>query len=184
MKRVLILAAAILAVGGGVATAGTLITSKQIKNGTIKTKDISSKAKRALKGNTGPRGFTGPQGPQGPQGPAGPSVTGQAHYVQSGQVPFGDEVVQSATVFCPAGEKVLGGGGAVVGDTMNVTTSTGDRAGWGVIGIDLTFEGGEYVQATAICAPTGRAVVSGSRARGRAKIERMAEKIGRGRTRR
>lgn len=49
----------------GSAVAASLITSKQIKNGTIQTVDISKKAKKALKGA---RGKTGPAGPQGAQG--------------------------------------------------------------------------------------------------------------------
>src|SRR5262249_44963770 len=47
---------------GGTAVAATLITSKQIKNGTIQTKDISRKARNALKGQQGPRGLQGPPG--------------------------------------------------------------------------------------------------------------------------
>jgi hypothetical protein len=44
-------------------TAATMIvTSKNIKNGTIQTVDISAKAKRALKGN---RGFQGAPGAAG-----------------------------------------------------------------------------------------------------------------------
>ena len=59
---------------GGTATAARLITSKDIKNGTIKTVDMSPSAKRALKGNrgaTGPQGLAGPAGPTGAQRPAG-----------------------------------------------------------------------------------------------------------------
>jgi hypothetical protein len=80
-----------LAAGGG-AVAGSLITSKDIqdktirgadlhknavktqkvKDGTLRIADLNTKARDALKkvGTTGPRG---PQGPQGPQGPAGGS---------------------------------------------------------------------------------------------------------------
>jgi hypothetical protein len=52
--------------------AGKLITSKQIKDGTIQTKDISTKARNALKGQTGPAGPAGDTGPAGPQGDPGP----------------------------------------------------------------------------------------------------------------
>jgi hypothetical protein len=65
----------------GTATAASLITSADIKNGTIQAKDISKKAKRALKGNAGPQGpqgATGPQGPSGSQGPAGAAGTARA----------------------------------------------------------------------------------------------------------
>jgi hypothetical protein len=54
----------------GSAVAASLITSKQIKDGTIQTKDISKKAQKSLKGKAG---ATGPQGPAGSAGPAGPA---------------------------------------------------------------------------------------------------------------
>lgn len=49
------------------------VTSKKIRNETIKVKDMSPAAVTALKGQTGP------QGPQGPQGPAGPAGTVRAY---------------------------------------------------------------------------------------------------------
>src|SRR3954451_8204349 len=55
----------------GSAVAASLITSKQIKDGTIQTKDISKKAQKSLKGKTGPRGATGLTGPQGSKGDKG-----------------------------------------------------------------------------------------------------------------
>jgi hypothetical protein len=78
-----------LAAGGG-AVAGSLITSKDIKdktitgadlhknavktqkvkNGTLKIQDLNKKAQDALK-KTGPAGPAGPQGPQGPKGDPG-----------------------------------------------------------------------------------------------------------------
>jgi hypothetical protein len=55
----------------GSAVAASLITSAQIKDGTIQTKDISKKAQAALKGKAGAAGAQGAQGPQGVTGPAG-----------------------------------------------------------------------------------------------------------------
>ena len=56
----------------GTGTAATiLITSKEIKDHTIQTKDISRRAQTALRGREGPKGPRGPQGPAGPQGPQG-----------------------------------------------------------------------------------------------------------------
>ena len=52
-------------VGGGSATAGSLITSKQIKNGTIQKSDLSKKAIKSLSGKSGPAGPAGTQGPAG-----------------------------------------------------------------------------------------------------------------------
>ena len=56
------------------ATAGaaSLITSTQIKNGTIQLKDLSVSTKKALRGA---RGARGPQGKSGPQGSKGESGT-------------------------------------------------------------------------------------------------------------
>ena len=61
------------------ATAGaaSLITSKQIKNGTISAKDLSKAVRRQLAkagvpGAVGPQGLAGPTGPTGPTGRTGP----------------------------------------------------------------------------------------------------------------
>lgn len=57
----------------GTATAGKLITGKQIKNGSITKKDLSSaiRAQLAEAGRPGPQGATGPIGPMGPKGDKG-----------------------------------------------------------------------------------------------------------------
>jgi hypothetical protein len=47
------------------ATAAFVVTSANIKDGTIQTVDISAKAKRALKGNRGPAGQVGFDGHRG-----------------------------------------------------------------------------------------------------------------------
>ena len=60
-----------VALGGGTAIAAGLVTSDQIKNGTIRLVDIDTAAKKALKGQTGETGPQGPAGPQGAQGPSG-----------------------------------------------------------------------------------------------------------------
>jgi hypothetical protein len=181
MKRIALLAVVLFALSGGVATAGKLITSKDIKNGTISTADLSTSAKRSLRGVTGPRGAAGSPGPQGPQGPAGPSAVGAITTIKSAQVPFGPrDVVMGAVAMCPAGQKALSGGGISVSDQeLAASEPTNDRSGWFVIGIDLTENGGEYVQATALCAPAGQAVAASapSRARIDRQIAALAAKI-------
>jgi len=67
--------AVVIAGTGSAVAAGTLITAKQIKHGTIQLVDISKGAQTALKGNLGPRGPQGPQGPQGTPGAAGAPAT-------------------------------------------------------------------------------------------------------------
>jgi hypothetical protein len=72
------LIALVLAMGGS-AIAASLITSKQIKDGTIQTKDISKKALKSLRGKRGPAGAAGAAGTagaagaKGDKGDAGPS---------------------------------------------------------------------------------------------------------------
>ena len=64
----------------GTAFAATVITTKQIKDGTILPRDLSVKARNYLKGQRGPKGATGTagatgatgaMGATGPQGPGG-----------------------------------------------------------------------------------------------------------------
>lgn len=63
--------ALVFAVGGGTAVAAKVITGKQIKNGSIGTKDLSAKARKALKGQKGAKGAAGARGAQGAPGAAG-----------------------------------------------------------------------------------------------------------------
>jgi hypothetical protein len=70
----------------GTATAARLITGKDIKNGTITSKDLSKALRAQLKkagrpgpagltGQPGPKGDTGSQGARGDTGPQGPGAT-------------------------------------------------------------------------------------------------------------
>jgi hypothetical protein len=76
MKSAVIAAIIAAVVAAASATAATIVvTSKNIKNGTIQTVDLSAKAKLALKGNRGlrgPQGLAGAPGTQGPKGDSGP----------------------------------------------------------------------------------------------------------------
>ena len=86
-RNTLAMLALFLALGGTTYAASTALIGKntvaspQVVNGSLQTKDLSAKARRALKGNRGLRGLTGAkgatgaagaQGIQGIQGPAGP----------------------------------------------------------------------------------------------------------------
>jgi len=66
-----IIALVVACTGTGIA-ASRLITSGDIKNGTIKLKDLSPAARKALLGKAGPQGPTGPQGAKGATGAKGP----------------------------------------------------------------------------------------------------------------
>lgn len=61
-----------LVVGGvGSATAASLITGDQIKDGSIQYNDLSKKAKKKLRGKRGQTGATGAAGTQGAEGDKG-----------------------------------------------------------------------------------------------------------------
>ena len=77
VKSHAVVAAVAFAIGATAsAGAATLITGKQIKDGSIGVKDLSKKL-RARLGKPGPAGPQGPQGPLGPQGvPGEPAPTG------------------------------------------------------------------------------------------------------------
>jgi len=71
-----LLALAMALNGPALATASRLagqITGKQIKNGTLQTKDLSAAARASLRGQQGPPGAQGIQGIQGVVGPQGPA---------------------------------------------------------------------------------------------------------------
>lgn len=127
---------------GGSAYAGTTIAknsvgSAQIKNGSIKSADINSGTRKALKGTTakpdakavkaavedviqdpnsgltinvkGEKGADGRDGATGPQGPAGPAGFRDVQQVSAPWTSGG--AVQTVSIDCPAGYRVSGGGG-------------------------------------------------------------------------
>ena len=140
----------------GSAVAASLITSKQIKDGTIQTKDLSKKARSALKGGArgpaGPEGVQGPQGSKGDPGTAGPAGTagapGKDGLIASATVqhksfaPLADGATGTQTVTCPAGQKAIGGG--VRSDAYGVGLVEASRPSVGDYGIPSsgdTFDG-------------------------------------------
>jgi hypothetical protein len=114
MKSAIIAGVVAMLVSSASATAAFVVTSKNIKNGTIQTVDLSAKAKKALKGKAGRAGARGPVGPQGPPGFVG------ATRVVSATFPVPSNTAGSPqTVSCPAGTGVISGG--VVSDTEGDT---------------------------------------------------------------
>ena len=73
-RNTIALLALFLALGGTTYAASTsligknTVASPQVVNGSLQTKDLNAKARKALKGN---RGLRGPQGIQGPKGATG-----------------------------------------------------------------------------------------------------------------
>jgi hypothetical protein len=152
MKSALIAAVVAAVVAAASSTAATIVvTSKNIKNGTIQTVDISAKAKRALRGNRGPRGFPGLAGPEGSPGPAGPqgppgvqSITGVANSTTVAPGSFG-----TVTATCPGGQAPVSGGFLFAGIT---TASNRVSPGWLVNGVnDLATP--QQLTAFAYCSP-------------------------------
>jgi hypothetical protein len=109
----------------GTAVAAKLITGKQIannsiagadvKNGSLQSKDLSAKARAALKGAAGPQGAQGPAGPAGPSGAQGaagaPGVSGRDVVVET--TPTNSDAEKTALATCPDGKRVIGGGANV-----------------------------------------------------------------------
>lgn len=161
MKKGITLIAALVAVlavtSGAFAANHYLITSSsQIKNGTISASDLSSSARKALKGQqgskgdtgaAGPRGHAGAQGPkgdpgaEGPQGPAGVSgyevrtwrySTDDAN-TDTGSTYPGVGSGAIATVACSPGKVALGGGYRFKSQGDNGFNSQALRDGSGVV---------------------------------------------------
>lgn len=151
MRRTTVVAVALALVIGlaGSATAASLITSADIKNGTIKTIDLSAGAKRALKGKAGARGPAGSQGAAGAPGapgaagPAGP--TGVAEIVSAQGSGIG-----SAFAACPSGTRPLSGGGIEEGAGY-LWASGAARNDAGAIGWLVAGDPGSDVTAFAYC---------------------------------
>lgn len=82
LSPAMIVAALALALSlGGTAYAAKLITSRDIKNGTIKVADLSPKAIKQLKGKRGAAGVPGAPGHDATDTiPAGETITGSVYY--------------------------------------------------------------------------------------------------------
>jgi hypothetical protein len=180
---------ALFAALGGSAYAAVTVTGKNIKDGTVTGRDVknrslgtnklSTRAVSSLTGRpgpagpqgergpvgptgpAGPKGATGPAGPQGTPGPAGPTgpsgVSGWTYVTAARAIPVGSYTSWSAD--CPNGKKPLGGG--VSPQTLSryvqiiasapSTTAAGEATGWTVT---LYKESGSEITAYAwvICA--------------------------------
>jgi hypothetical protein len=117
MRAAIIAAIVATLVSAASATAAFVVTSANIKNGTIQLVDLNDKTKQALRGRRGPRGFTGYEGLSGPQGPAGITPTYTNAYSDHATVPPGS--FRFVNAICPQGTTVVGGGHA----TENVGTA-------------------------------------------------------------
>ena len=162
MKNAIVAALVSAAVATSSAGAALIITSANIKNGTIKLVDMSPSAKRALKGTrgirgaAGPPGIAGPQGAQGPpgqqgptglQGPQGPPGLQQISFVSNSALIGISGTVDTVSVDCPSGSEVISGGGFAEGadtDFAFMLESAATETGWLV-----TYRNGGTVAITA-----------------------------------
>jgi hypothetical protein len=144
MKSIAV-ALAVALVTASSSTAAFVVTSKNIKNGTIQLVDISPKAKKALRGQ---RGLQGPQGPQGIQ--AITEVQGPPTDVPGGQI-------GSASAACPQGQQPIAGGfeslSAGTGSGMRVDVSRRVPGGWVVGARNLNPAGTGRLSAFVYCSP-------------------------------
>ena len=159
----------------GTAVAGALITGANVKNNTIAGIDILNESlgskdvrngsllPKDFKAGALPAGPQGPQGPAGPGGPAGPPGAAGANGVSGLEIVYESTLVTSDTqksvmATCPAGKKVIAGGGFAYGggafpDQVGIVASfpTGDH--WRVVAHELdAFAGAWYLRAYAVCA--------------------------------
>lgn len=134
-RRVLILLAvvAVLSMASGAAATRTLITSKDIENGTIRPVDLSPAAKRTMRGARGirgPRGVQGPIGPRGLQGNQGPSgFTDVLFNDNVGAIVPGSSGTVSAV--CLSGYKAVGGGFEAQDTSVAIYASKPSASGFG-----------------------------------------------------
>lgn len=110
------------------------------------------------KGDTGAQGPAGPQGLQGTPGPAGSSgITGYEHVFLSVPIPNG--AFRSGTLECPAGKRVLSGGGVLNSGFLTLQESHGfdfdvagvHHSGW-LIDVQNGTGGDRSFSVFAICA--------------------------------
>jgi hypothetical protein len=137
-RALLIVAALAVLVGfAGSATAGVVVTGKQIKDGTITTADLKDES---LTGSDVRDGsltqsdffdvLAGPAGPQGDPGPEGrPGTSGLVYRLVGNSIPKNSDLMWP--VVCPPGTTVISGGGSSTGRGELTASAPRDRAGTG-----------------------------------------------------
>jgi hypothetical protein len=117
------------------------VNSNSVINGSLRTVDFSRTTAKLLAGAPGrdgldgARGLTGPPGPPGLQGP--PGIAGgfdpsKIRYVTGDQVTVAPLSLGTAGATCPAGSRVVGGGGSVSLSASLVRSAPFFDSGWTV----------------------------------------------------
>src|SRR3954451_19276069 len=86
----------------------------------------------------------------------------RSHGERGPEVVVPADTAQHSTANCPAGQRVVSGGGTAIADGLAVSEPEVDRSGWYTIAYSSTISG--TIQATALCAPSGRATVASAQA--------------------
>jgi hypothetical protein len=157
----------------GTAVAGALITGANIKNNTVSTLDVTNESLTTVDirngslrpidfggklpaGPKGPKGPAGPQGPAGAAGPAGPAgpqgAAGVSGYVRSYDIgaPWDSSSPKTRDVSCPAGKKLLAGGGRLhhleaAPPPIAIQESYAvDEDTWRVVGAEIVATGAKW----------------------------------------
>jgi hypothetical protein len=138
MKIIAIALAITLFTASG-ATAAFVVTSANIKNGTIQPVDLSAKTKRVMRGArgpAGPRGAEGIPGERGPQGPQGPGFQ-NVDQAQSPPVQVNDGAEGTAIATCATGLKLTGGGFWASDPSLAAYVSQPWGQGWKVVAFNF-----------------------------------------------
>jgi hypothetical protein len=161
----------------GTAVAGALITGANVKNNSLTGLDVKNeslgtadvkngsllpkdfKAGALPAGPQGPAGPAGPAGPVGPAGPQGPSGVSGLEIVYENTLNDSD-TQKSVLATCPAGKKVVGGGGfawapgvGVFPDQVAIVASFPTGNHWRVVAHEVdAYASAWYLRAYAICA--------------------------------
>lgn len=134
-RRVLTLVAivAVLSMASGAAATRVLITSKDIKNGTIRPIDLSAAAKKTMRGKQGVQGVRGARGPTGVRGFQGnPGPPGFTDVLRNDNLgPISPNASGTVSAVCIGGYKAVGGGFETTDPNVSVYSSKPSASGFG-----------------------------------------------------
>jgi hypothetical protein len=147
----------------GTKVATNAVSSRKVKDGSLLSVDFKAgQLPRGPQGPAGPKGDPGapsaigqpgPKGDKGDTGPAGISSGRQDVLGAPVTVPAGGYAVATAT--CPAGKKVIGGGGGSKSSTIPISSMGPEGGSLWVVRATNTGPSTDYVHAEAVCANAG-----------------------------